>query len=538
MGNNNRGNRSIYHSFTSLFSGVTGSKILNLEKDSSEKEDLRYCVDFGLHMGGHNIQDVTSVEDFSNNYYLPDYKSIQFILLTHAHTDHEGLLPLLVRNGYRNPIYCTRATHAILYKALPDNQRCLVREKHPLYDLTDVITTLSLIRDVEFEEPFYPIKKIVDGKEIEDKRIKITFYPNGHLLGSALILVQEKNYLNQTINTLFTGDYKRKNIFFPVKDLPKWIYHSSINVIIESTYGDKDSKDVKPGFRKYLLPAIERGGTVLINVISLERAEIVLYNLKCLQEENLLSEDIPIYLVGGGLAEAYVKMYRSRKDLGITPEMQDFLPKNFQIVNKESLNLRKQKIVLATPGMMTGGVSLNIARQLVTEKKNLILFTSYVVEGIGRKYLETPKGEFIRYNGFVILKNAEVAAVEDFSAHSRRNELKRFLSKFTKIDLLLINHGDPKVMKSFVQYILKSKKIHAKEIQILSKEVSFAVYSSDDSEPKVLKETNAWDIKHLSPRVRDFKESKKRNNKNVGRYYKVDVRKRKNLKRHSNYSRR
>jgi metallo-beta-lactamase family protein len=252
MSNNNRGSTNIEHSFSSLFSGVTGSRILNYEKDSSETEEIKYCVDFGLHMGGREIG---SVEAFSNNYYLPDYKSIQFILLTHAHTDHEGLLPFLVRNGYRNPIYCTKATHAILYHALVDNQKCLVREHHPLYELTDVITTLSLIEDVEYNEPFYPIKKHVNGKEIVNERIKVTFFPNGHLLGSAQIFVEEKNYYRQRINVLFTGDYKRKNIFFDVKDIPKWIYKLPINIVIESTYGDKDSKTLSQDSRNtyYLL---------------------------------------------------------------------------------------------------------------------------------------------------------------------------------------------------------------------------------------------------------------------------------------------
>lgn len=529
MSNNGRGEPIISHSFQSLFSGVTGSRILNHEKDNSENEEIKYCVDFGLHMGGNTTHSITSVEDFSNNYYLPDCKSIQFILLTHAHTDHEGLLPFLVRNGYRNPIYCTKATHSILYHALVDNQKCLVREHHPLYELTDVITTLSLIEDVEFNVPFYPIKKIEKGEEVNEERIQVTFFPNGHLLGSALIFVQEKNYLKDTINILFTGDYKRKNLFFSVTDLPKWIYKLPINIVIESTYGDKDSKDVKPGFKKYLMPAIERGGIVLIPVISLERTEIILYNLKRLQEENVLSEEIPIFLIGGGLAETYLKLYRQRKDIGINPEKQDFLPKNFQITSKESLNLKKQKIILATPGMMTGGVSLNIAKQLVTYKKNLILFTSYVVEGIGREYLETPQGEMIQYNGHSILKSAEVKACEEFSAHAKRDELVNFLAKFSDINLLIINHGDPEVKKKFAKNILKNRKIHAKDIQILSKGLTFTVCSSEESEPKALTVSDIWKIQHFPPRKRELKGSKKHN-------YQYKVNKKRRVRKRYSYS--
>ena len=535
MSNNNRGSTNIEHSFSSLFSGVTGSRILNHEKDSSETEEIKYCVDFGLHMGGREIG---SVEAFSNNYYLPDYKSIQFILLTHAHTDHEGLLPFLVRNGYRNPIYCTKATHAILYHALVDNQKCLVREHHPLYELTDVITTLSLIEDVEYNEPFYPIRKIEDEKEVINDRIKVTFFPNGHLLGSAQIFVQEQNYYGQRINVLFTGDYKRKNLFFDVKDIPKWIYKLPINIVIESTYGDKDSKDIKPGFKKYLLPAIERGGSVLIPVISLERTEIILYNLKRLQEEKVLSEKVPIFLIGGGLAETYVRMYKDRKDLGLNPEMQEFLPENFQIINKDFLGLKKQKIILSTPGMMTGGTSLELARQIVTNEKNLILFTSFVVEGIGREYLETPKGKTIRYNGYNITKHAEVRMCEEFSAHSKRDELENFLAKFHKINLLIINHGDPEIKKKFARDILNNKKINAKDVQILSKEVSFKVYSSDESEPKAFTAMDAWDIKHISPRIKNFRGTSKHNYrvKGKGKYYNVDTRKRKHTAKRYHYS--
>jgi metallo-beta-lactamase family protein len=182
------------------------------------------------------------------------------------------------------------------------------KNRKALYNELDVFKTESLITPVKYDEPL----------QVNDY-VKVTFLTNGHLMGAAMILVQISYPEHEDINLLFTGDYNSKNMFFDVNPVPEWILDLPLTVIQESTYGNMESTQMQRVFKSNILKCLNNGGSVIVPVFSLGRAQEILYEVKCMQDSGELDKDVPIYF-DGKLAIRYTSLY-IKDGLNIKPEM-------------------------------------------------------------------------------------------------------------------------------------------------------------------------------------------------------------------------
>ncbi len=421
-----------YADIMALQPEVTGSCILVIVKYPNG-ESARFVVDCGL------FQE-RGYQEYNRSFPF-DSDNIDFVLVTHNHVDHVGRLPLLDKNRknrYGSKIYTSKQTEIFLPLALHDSFKVLkdtAKRNHvqPLYNEENVEATLRKVVGCEYEQPIYV-----------SRNIKATFFKNGHLIGAALILVQISYPGYEDINILFTGDYNNKNIFFDVPNLPEWVLNLPLTVVQESTYGHMDSTEIKPVIQDNISSCIERGKTALCMVFSLGRCQEILHMLKCMQKEEKIGRDIPIYL-DGKLALRYTELY-CKADLDIREEMLDFLPENLRYVDKESrpsiLNDNGCKIIVTTSGMGTYGPAQVYIPSYISREGCLIQFTGYTAEGtLGRELKDTPKGEIVTSGGLVKRKYADVEYTNEMSAHAKADEMLEFLRQFNNLKLVLVNHG-------------------------------------------------------------------------------------------------
>ena len=388
---------------------------------------------------------------------------VDFVLVTHNHVDHIGRLPLLVKNGYNSSIYCTSDTAKLLPLSLSDSWRVLNNlakntRTNPLYSESDVGCTLKKIHPCCYNEPI----------QVSDN-ISATFFKNGHLPGAAVILVQISYPEYESINLLFSGDYKKDNMFLDVPELPQWVLDLPLTLVVESTYGTMDSSEIKETFKDNVSRYIKNGGTVVTPVFSLGRAQEILYVLKCMQNEGLISTDVPIYF-DGNLAQQYTRLYVKR-DIEIKDEMVDFIPPNAtwltRVTRMPVLKNDETKIIITTSGMGTYGPAQLYIPEYISRPGSLIQFTGFTAEGtLGHRLKFADKGESITIGGLAKIKQADVKNTTEFSAHAKADELVEFISKFNNIKLLLVNHGEPDVKVAFSKRLLKEG-VNAKDIAVL-----------------------------------------------------------------------
>ena len=279
-------NIQFYNDIMALHKEVTGSCILNNIK-FPDGRTKKFLVDCGLFQ---------ETEHSELNSILPfDASSIDFVIVTHNHIDHIGRLPLLVKNGFRGSIYMSKTTAKLLPHALGDSYKVLATRAKlsgmpQLYTQKDVEMTLNQVQPQDYEKNF----KIGES-------IKVTFFMNGHLPGAIIPLVRihcpssgEKTY--KDINLLFSGDYNSKNMFFDVNPVPSWVREMPLTMVLESTYGDMDSSEIKYVFEDNILNAISKGKDLILPVFSLGRAQEIMYVLRNLQDSGKLDKNIVIWL--------------------------------------------------------------------------------------------------------------------------------------------------------------------------------------------------------------------------------------------------
>ena len=225
------------------------------------------------------------------------------------------------------------------------------------------------------------------------------------------------------------------------------------------------------------MKAVEQGWTVLAPVFSLGRAQEVLYRLKCLQDSGELDVQIPIYL-DGKLAMRYTSMYLKGL-VGIREDMMDFLPENFMFVDKPMRNsfLHEDdscKIILTSSGMGSYGPARSYIPAFLGRQRMLIHFTGYTAVGtMGRTIKDTPDGEIVGVAGLLIKKRAKVEYTSEFSAHAKADTMIDFLNQFSKLKLVLVNHGEPEVKEVFAKRILNE--VNAKEVGVLNRDHVFRI---------------------------------------------------------------
>lgn len=425
--------------------GVTGSKHM-LEFDGH-----RILLDCGMFQGPRK-------ETEYKNRNLPfDAATIDAVILSHAHIDHSGILPVLARDGYRGPIYTTAATRDLCSIMLLDSANIQARDAEwlskknrsfvaPLYEEEDVAAIMRAFICMPYAQTFEPIPNL-----------KVTFQDAGHVLGSAMIVIDYCENAAQR-RLLFTGDLGRKRI--PILRDP-WETDDADFVIMESTYGDRDHDPIQAmeeQLAQVVHAAIARGGKIIIPTFALERAQEVIYTLKTLELRNAIPA-VPVY-VDSPMAVNITDVFRLHPD-AFDSDMMSLMKKagdpfrlrDIKYVSRveDSMkinNVAGPAIILSAAGMCEHGRILHHLKNNCEDPKNTILIVGYQAKNtLGRRIVE--RNRFIKIFGIDYSLNAEVRVMNGFSAHAGRSELLGFAKNLVrKARKFILVHGENSAIES------------------------------------------------------------------------------------------
>jgi metallo-beta-lactamase family protein len=440
---------------------VTGSATL-LEKDS-----LMWLVDCGMFQGGRELE--------KRNWKIQPYraKDLSFILLTHAHIDHSGLIPKLVKEGFRGKVICTQATLDLCEVMLQDSGRIQETEAEwqnrkgkragkgeavPLYTAKDAVKSLQSFRTVAYDE----IVQLADG-------LKARFQDAGHILGSALIeiWVQEGGEEKKIV---FSGDLG--NTDQPIVRDPSIVEEGDL-LWLESTYGDrlhKSREETVQELLKIIQEAISHQAKVVIPAFAVERTQDIIYTLGQFIRKGALPS-IPVY-IDSPLAISATEIFKKNPDC-FDRETQELLTGGespldipgivYTRTTEESKAINEDSrpgIIVSASGMCDSGrIQHHLKHHLWREESHIVII-GYQAEGtIGRRIVDGAKT--VRLFGEEIAVKAHIHTLGGFSAHADRKGLLHWVSHLRNPHLeVLINHGEEKASLGLSQLI--SEQLHFK----------------------------------------------------------------------------
>ena len=417
---------------------VTGSKFL------VELGDFKLLVDCGLFQGLKELR-LKNWEPLEI-----DPSKIDAVVLTHAHLDHVGFVPLIVKQGFKGAIYVTAPTAELATIILKDSAKLQQEDadyanhkgfsKHspalPLYDENDVYNALKQFSIVD------------DKKGVEiNKDIKLEFVRNGHILGSSSVII---NYMQKKI--AFSGDVGNYNssIMHP----PNAIDECDV-LIMESTYGDRlhpeKMSDIE--LSEVINDAIHKGGSILIPSFAVGRAQEILYLINQLKEK-LMIPDVPVYLdtpMGIDATEIFCK-YPDWHKLD-NKACEYFFSRVHQVTDvKESKSIVEKKgtkIVIAASGMMQGGRVLHYLKEYLPNKRNTVILAGYQSEGTRGRALRSGAHEIKIYGNYYPV-SCSVAEIRTLSAHADQAQLIRWVKSMKKLPKqIILVHGERSAQQSF-----------------------------------------------------------------------------------------
>jgi len=443
-------------SFFGAAKNVTGSRYF------LEANNTRILVDCGMYQErdyrGRNW------EDFPVN-----PSSIDIVLLTHAHVDHCGFLPKLVKDGFHGKVYCTSATAEIAEIVLMDSAKLQMedakfkkrrhkreRRKGPyphvsLYSIEDAKDTVRLFREVGYEEPI----------DLGDN-IQATYFDAGHILGSSMIKLHVTDG-GEKRSILFSGDIGRPDKVI-LRD--PTLFDEADYVIMESTYGNRyhqDIRDIDDNLEEVINETHQAGGNIVIPSFAIERAQELLYELNNL----FLEQRIPplLVFVDSPMANKVTKVFSDHPEL-FDEEMKEMVEehhspfsfRNLKVVNtvqesKAVNNIRGSSIIIAGSGMCTGGRIKHHIANNITNPDSTLLFIGYQAIGtLGRVILDGKKD--IRLFGKYFPMKMKVRRIEGFSAHAGKQELFDWISNLKKDPRrVFITHGEEEAAEHFGKYV-------------------------------------------------------------------------------------
>ncbi len=459
--------------FLGATKAVTGSNYL------VEGAGKRFLVDCGLHQGSMEEE---LMNDVPFDY---DVTTIDFMLLTHAHIDHSGRIPKLYKDGYRNPIYATKATCDLCNIMLPDSGHIQEVENdiknkkrkragktqlsEPLYTAKDALDCMEIFNPVEYDT-------IIDITP----EISVRFNDAGHMLGSSMIEVWiTENGKQEKI--VFSGDIGNNDI--PLLSSPTMI-DSADYLIMESTYGDRlhvRNDDKASMFLDVVSETIDNGGTVVIPSFAVGRTQEILYEINKIKDQHKDDEKfqreyetlmkVPVY-VDSPLAVSATEVFKKNMNL-FSDEIREFMkrgdnPLEFPglkftqtVDDSKALNTSNEPcIIISASGMCDVGRIKHHLKHHIWNPASTILFVGYQAPGtLGRRIVDGAKEVKILGEEFAV--KARVEYIEGFSGHADQEGLLSFIYSFTtKLpNHIFLVHGEPNAQETLKGKILENTSI-------------------------------------------------------------------------------
>jgi metallo-beta-lactamase family protein len=434
---------------------VTGSKHL------VEVDGYRAMVDCGLFQGLKELR-LRNWEPCPIN-----PASINSVILTHAHIDHSGYLPKLVRDGFDGPVYATPATVELSRIMLPDSAR--LQEEDAAYvnkiGVSKHKPALPLYNERDANEALRHLESVNYHKRIElTKKLAFEFVTAGHILGSSFVVFDFESNDGRRKRMILTGDLGRYDE--PIINDPSDVDEADY-IVVESTYGNREHPDfdVKAKLAEIINETAQRGGHILIPSFAVGRTQLLLYLLRELEEENR----IPILrvFVDSPMAGKATKLYLRHKE-DHDPEMKQLssagnnplATKRFNLARtiQESKNVSAEEestIVISASGMATGGRILHHLRKRLPDERNAVIFVGYQSEGTrGRRLLDGEKE--IKIFGEYVPVRARIERLENLSAHADSREILRWLGGFKRApEKVFLVHGEPDAQEALKNKIVE-----------------------------------------------------------------------------------
>ena len=403
---------------------VTGSGYL------FTNDHTKFIIDFGMFQG-------TKAEESLNTQPLDFLPSeVDAILLTHAHLDHCGRLPLLVKKGFRGPIYATEATQELAEIVLFDSAKIALSDQenkliNPLYTEHDVVETIKLFKTIDYHEPQ------------EFKHLKFEYINAGHILGSASIKITTPQ--NQSI--IFSGDIGA----YPDLLIPHTEFFENANfVVMESTYGGRAHPNENPIelFAEHLNSADATKGTLLIPAFAIQKTQVLLCLIKELKAQKKIRPDLPVFL-DSPMATETTKIYADHSYLFNDRFQNDSTPfdspaLNVALRNKQSSQIKRTKgakVIIAGSGMMTGGRVLSHAKEYLPDPNASVLFVGYqAAETLGRDLKQGATEVKIDSQKYPVY--CKIKEINSLSSHADEPRLLNWLKNIKNINTLFLTHGD------------------------------------------------------------------------------------------------
>jgi metallo-beta-lactamase family protein len=395
--------------------------------------------------------------------------SVAAVVLTHAHIDHSGWLPRLVREGFSGPIHATPATIDLLDLLLYDSAKCQAEDaayanrkgysRHqpalPLYEERDVTRTLELVRPVDRGEWFEPAAGI-----------RCRYHDAGHMLGSGFVEVEAAadGGSDHPIRILFSGDVGRY-------DAP--LYHDPAPppacdyLVCESTYGDRDHSPDRPldELEAVVNEAVARGGMVLVAAFAVGRSQQLVYLLRTLMAGGRIPE-LPVWVDSPMAVEATAVFRRHAAEhdfsearmAGVAEAMASpFVRMARTAAESKAINQHAGPgIVIASSGMMNGGRILHHLARRLPDETTTVIVAGFQAKGTrGRKLLD--RADTLRIHGRDIPVRAAVRQIDAFSGHADRAELGRWLTGMPAPRKTFLVHGEPPAARGMAEFLTTTR---------------------------------------------------------------------------------
>ncbi len=432
-----------------------------------EIDGVKILIDCGMFQGEE--------EDKNQHPFAFKASDIDYILLTHAHLDHIGRVPKLIKEGFNGKIYATEATKELAYIILMDSAKIMNEDfetkykkaarkavekkvQPPLYGPLDVLTTFNSQWIIPQYDTYF---ELCEG-------ISIVYRNAGHIIGSAFI---EISYMQDgTSHTVvFSGDIgNNNNLILPHLQKCK----KADTLYVESTYGDRNHQPIKATlaeFKEVVTQTLAHGGNVLIPSFAVERTQEILYLLRAMYENGELPPRAKVFL-DSPMASKATDVYQNYSEQ-LNQNAQENIRENGSAFNFEALTfsdtpeeskaineISGNAIIIAGSGMCNGGRITRHFKHRIWESKNAIIFVGYQATGtLGREIVEG--AEWIKLYDEDIIVKASIHTINGFSAHADQDGIVKWISKIKKLKKIVLIHGEKEAQSLFKERLEKELKI-------------------------------------------------------------------------------